>query len=668
MVFPLPTATTEKLSEKGHKEAMDFRRQKPPQTTIACQIKHLKTLGLSNSDIYEHLVVWMLQAEKKARQIECLCYENARQARGLLGLDRWHTCIEFGYWIDKSKIRRKPMAKKNGEKNRVETKKPPAQYRLLPVGDILPSGDNPRTINEKSETFCDLVKDIRGRGVIVPLHVRSHPKKKGKYELLAGERRLRAAARVGLVSVGCLDYGSIGDEVAFEITFAENFCREDLTPLEQGKAVVTLLAKYKGDSQAVASKMSRSVRWVFQRAAIHKNLIPKWKKAITEDSGFKDWTASHLQLVAAFPANVQNEIFEYYEYEDVVSVKNLEKELAGRLRLVSKAKWDTKEALPVTTDKGTNTVACNKCNKRTSVQPGLFDDTTDKETITKNDRCLDQDCWANRMNVWLRRRAQELSTDHSGVVFVCSKDTSYYQRQDFKEALGTVMSPAGYNTSKEKARGAIPALMVNGPSAGDVLWIKPKKETSYNTRKRTSGPTPLKQRRDFLKRKRWFVVIEQLVELVEESRVDKLVTNDTILTVLAIAATRGTTFEFGQQGSWKAFLKITNRDEALKKLWENLRVTIAKDLTYCGPITQTPDGRIRDAKFVAGLLDIDIEAMFKEVCRTKYPEPKSWANLNADGTPKAKEKTPKKKTRSSAAGTPNAKKKTPKKKSGKKVA
>ncbi|GAH78556.1 unnamed protein product, partial [marine sediment metagenome] len=95
----------------------------------------------------------------------------------------------------------------------------------LPVTDILPSGNNPRIINEKDPGFIELIKSIRARGVVVPIHVRNHPKQKDKYELLAGERRL-LAARANVPTIRAINHGVIDDDAAFEITFIENFARE----------------------------------------------------------------------------------------------------------------------------------------------------------------------------------------------------------------------------------------------------------------------------------------------------------------------------------------------------------------------------------------------------------------------------------------------------------
>jgi len=335
----------------------------------------------------------------------------------------------------------------------------------LNVTDIIPSGDNPRIINEKSAEFIELVESIERLGVIVPVHVRDHPVQAGKYELLAGERRLLAAAKTKRKIIPAICHGQIDNKEAFEITFIENFARQDLTPLEQGKAVETLLIKYKGDTAAVASKLGKSTRWVLQRQAIHKNLIGEWKKAIVEDYEFRDWTASHLQIIAALPAEFQKDILADYSFSDTPSVMELEKEVAKEMRLLSSAPWDVNDV-------------CSKCTKRTSCRPGLFDDTSDAEVIKKNDRCLDKNCWDNKFAAYIEQRAGELKKQYNELVFAVMPDDyiNYYEYKELKKKFGNITKQ--WKSSKEGAKGALPALIVFGKNAGELRWLKPLGDNS----------------------------------------------------------------------------------------------------------------------------------------------------------------------------------------------
>ena len=63
---------------------------------------------------------------------------------------------------------------------------------------VVPTGDNARVIDVEGASFKELVESVRAQGVLVPVHVRPHPVEEGKYDLRAGERRLRAAVAAGL--------------------------------------------------------------------------------------------------------------------------------------------------------------------------------------------------------------------------------------------------------------------------------------------------------------------------------------------------------------------------------------------------------------------------------------------------------------------------------------
>jgi ParB/RepB/Spo0J family partition protein len=267
---------------------------------------------------------------------------------------------------------------------------------MLNVVDIIESGCNPRIINESSPKFIELIESIKAVGVKIPIHVRTHPLQKNKYELLAGEKRLRASETAGIKTIPAINYGRLSDRDAFEITFIENFVREDLTPLEEGKAATILLAKYNDDAKAVASKLGKSVRWVLQRREIDRNLCEDGKKLIADPAeNFKYWTASHLQLVAALPAETQKGIFGHYTFQEVPTVDELKEEIALNITLLKTAAWKLDDENLVK-EAGT----CCKCSKRSSVQPELFEDETDANKIKKNNKCLDVSCWNKKLTAY----------------------------------------------------------------------------------------------------------------------------------------------------------------------------------------------------------------------------------------------------------------------------
>ena len=124
----------------------------------------------------------------------------------------------------------------------------------LPVGALRPGKYQPRTRMDEA-SLAELADSIRARGVIQPIVVR--PVDGGKYEILAGERRWRAARMAGQERVPAL-VREVPDEVALGIGLIENIQREDLNPIEEGNGLKRLIEEFKLTHEEVARAVGRS--------------------------------------------------------------------------------------------------------------------------------------------------------------------------------------------------------------------------------------------------------------------------------------------------------------------------------------------------------------------------------------------------------------------------
>ena len=124
----------------------------------------------------------------------------------------------------------------------------------LPVHLLYPNPHQPRA-RVREEGLDDLAQSIRAQGVIEPLVVRPRPA--GGYEIIAGERRWRAAERAGLASVPVV-VRDVDDRQAMAMALIENIQREDLTPLEEARALKGLLAEFEFTHEALAEAVGRS--------------------------------------------------------------------------------------------------------------------------------------------------------------------------------------------------------------------------------------------------------------------------------------------------------------------------------------------------------------------------------------------------------------------------
>lgn len=120
----------------------------------------------------------------------------------------------------------------------------------LPVNDIVPDPNQPRKTLSR-EGLNELTQSLLGSGQISPVVVRSTSG--GKYVIVVGERRWRAAKEAGLSHVDCIIRHDVDDQKARELQLAENYQREDVPPLEQARALKGYLDKY-GVSQSESAR------------------------------------------------------------------------------------------------------------------------------------------------------------------------------------------------------------------------------------------------------------------------------------------------------------------------------------------------------------------------------------------------------------------------------
>ena len=108
---------------------------------------------------------------------------------------------------------------------------PGERIEHIPISEIVPSPLQPRR-NFPAEQLQELVESIREHGIIQPLIVR---RVEGKCELIAGERRWRAASQLGLKDAPVI-LRQASDRDVLELSLIENLQREDLNPIEEAQA------------------------------------------------------------------------------------------------------------------------------------------------------------------------------------------------------------------------------------------------------------------------------------------------------------------------------------------------------------------------------------------------------------------------------------------------
>lgn len=129
-----------------------------------------------------------------------------------------------------------------------------SELRRLPV-DLIRRGKYQPRIDMRTESLDDLAASIRAQGVVQPIVVK--PDGKGEYEIIAGERRWRAAQIAGLQEIPAV-VRDVPDRAAMAMALIENIQRENLNPMEEAGALQRLIGEFTLTHQEVAEAVGRS--------------------------------------------------------------------------------------------------------------------------------------------------------------------------------------------------------------------------------------------------------------------------------------------------------------------------------------------------------------------------------------------------------------------------
>lgn len=174
----------------------------------------------------------------------------------------------------KQKKERKTLAAMMGEQS-IETALPEREVHELLIEDVIPNEDQPRK-NFDEQSLATLAESIKNLGIFQPIVVR---KQKDKYQIVAGERRYRAALMVGLETVPVVVKNYNTEEMT-EVALVENLQREGLDPIEEALAYQGLMNTYKQTQEMISARLGRSrsyianmMRLLKLAASVQKDLI-----------------------------------------------------------------------------------------------------------------------------------------------------------------------------------------------------------------------------------------------------------------------------------------------------------------------------------------------------------------------------------------------------------
>jgi len=200
-----------------------------------------------------------------------------------------------------------------------------AEVRMLPVDRIRPNPFQPRK-EFPEEELAELANSIRVNGLLQPLLVRPRPGKGGEWELVAGERRLRAVGQLGWSEVPCWER-EVEDRTLLVLALVENLQRESLGPLEEADGYRALSETFGFTQSDIADAVGKD------RSTIANTLrllqLPPSVKRLLEKG---ELTAGHVRPLLAIEDPVRSGDLAKRAASEGWSVRQMEEEVQSKRR------------------------------------------------------------------------------------------------------------------------------------------------------------------------------------------------------------------------------------------------------------------------------------------------------------------------------------------------
>lgn len=166
--------------------------------------------------------------------------------------------------------------------------------KTIPIELLRPNPTQPRKRFDDS-AIDGLVDSIRQKGILQPLLVRPHPDDPNAYEIVAGERRWRAAQRAQLHDIPVV-IRELSERDTLEIALIENIHREDLTPLEEAEGYQRLMEEFNHTQEGLAKSVGKSRSHVANMMRLLN--LPEEVKSMLDDGLI---SAGHARALLAAP-------------------------------------------------------------------------------------------------------------------------------------------------------------------------------------------------------------------------------------------------------------------------------------------------------------------------------------------------------------------------------
>ncbi|WP_367352509.1 ParB/RepB/Spo0J family partition protein [Achromobacter animicus] len=345
--------------------------------------------------------------------------------------------------------------------------------------DVIPSKTNPRKRFDQ-EALQELAGSLRKHGILQPILCRAHPSEPGKLELIAGERRWRAAgiAKLAQVPVRII---VVDDLEMLELQVIENLQRQDLHPIEEAESYEALLAANKDNPEygvnEMALRLKKSRAYIYARLKLC-DLQPEARTAFYEDKV----SASVALLVARIPVRelqlkaleevITGEVEDYYSRTNgPMSARQAAEHIQENYMLeLKRAVFPIAQADLVAT-----AGPCTTCIKRTGAQPELFSD------VESADVCTDPSCFDQKKQAHVAKLAE--AAKQAGQKVIQGKEAEKIFPGEHSQPRGFVKpehsswqhSTGGKSYVELLGDDMPPTVMVENPHSGELIAMVPEK-------------------------------------------------------------------------------------------------------------------------------------------------------------------------------------------------
>jgi ParB/RepB/Spo0J family partition protein len=346
------------------------------------------------------------------------------------------------------------------------------ELRLIPLSEIEPTTDNVRKKIDPKK-FAELVKSVKAKGVLQPILVRpiAVPNGAAKYQIIAGERRYRAATEAGLTEIPAY-IKVMSDEDALSACLMENLLREDVHPLDEADGFLRLNRELKLDVRTIAARVAKEPRYVARRLPL-TSLIEEARDDLRQER----ITLGHALEICRLALEIQpHALAACYETKSVRSkdrdgydfvpdktkpphsVRHLQEWLVKNVHLnLQTAPFKLDD--PRLRD---DSLTCINCPQRTGHDKLLFSDIRDSDT------CLNRICFSAKYRRWLDLiKAEVEAKQGKPTVFI----SAHHGWRGTDEGTLSLDQYQPLEKRADRCEYAEQAVYDDGVNVGKVQWI-----------------------------------------------------------------------------------------------------------------------------------------------------------------------------------------------------